>query len=55
MNDKFIDNFHEANKDHINDLFASKLSNDELYKHLKIVDLLSAGIIHPNDRRKICR
>ena len=50
-----IDPFYEANKDILENLFYSKLKNEEIYKQLQIVDAQSAAKTHPNDRRKLCR
>lgn len=36
-------------------LHDSKISNEEIYKQLELVDQQSAQKIHPNDRRKLCR
>lgn len=36
-------------------LHDSKISNEEIYKQLELVDRQSAQKIHPNDRRKLCR
>lgn len=49
------DSFYEENKDEINNLYDSKLSNEEMLKQLEIVDAQSALKIHPNDRRKLSR
>lgn len=55
MNNAQCDTFYEANKGDLKNMHDSKLSNEEIFKQLEIVDSQSALKIHPNDRRKICR